>query len=351
MKEQDISLNFQSDLVNMPTEQMWDAMRKAKIGWVIDREDASVNQLEEMAAHMMGKESALFIPTGRMATLVGLMTLCGRGNQVVLEEESHIVWSQEWGISYICGAYPRLIRGRMGAMEPGDVEAAIEESRFKHKPITDVVCLENTHNMAGGTVLSLEQTNTLCDLAHKYGAKVLLDGARIFHAAIALELRPAELVKNCDIMTFNLTKGLSAPAGALLCGDKELVEGAYHNLGCIGGHSLHKAGILAAAGIIALEKMVDRLAEDQMRAKRFAQKLSQINGIKVDMDAIQTNIVMADVSNAGVNSDEFLKRISESGMRAHKLTSKKVRFTFHRHITDTSVKQAIDIVKRIINNR
>ena len=350
-EKQDISLNFQSDLVNMPTEDMWVAMREAKPGWAIGREDSSVNRLEEVASCMMGKESALFVPTGRMATLVGLMTLCGRGNQVILEEESHIVWSQEWGVSYICGAYPRLIKGKMGAMEPADVEAAIEESRFKHRPTTDVVCLENTHNMAGGTVLSLEQTNSLCDVAHKHDARVLLDGARIFYAAIALKLEPAKLVKNCDIVTFNLTKGLSAPAGALICGDKQVIEEAYHSLGRIGGNSFHKAGILAAAGIIALETMVDRLAEDQVRAKQFAQQLSQISGIKVDMKAVQTNIVMADISGTRLNSDEFLKLNNELGMRASKLTSKTIRFAFHRHITDASVEQALDIIRQIINRK
>jgi threonine aldolase len=147
-------INLQSDLVNRPTDEMWHAMRETEFGWVADRDDFSVNRLENKAAELMGKEAALFILTGRMACLIALMTLCKRGNQVILEKNSHIAWSQERGLAYICGLYPRLIEGKSGIIDPDDVEAAITESRFKNVPPTDLVCLENTHNMAGGAVIT-----------------------------------------------------------------------------------------------------------------------------------------------------------------------------------------------------
>ncbi len=339
-------IDLQSDHVNKPTDEMWDAMRRTEPGWVIGRQDRSVNHLEEMAAEMMGKEAALFIPTGRMAVLVGLMTLCRRGHQVILERNSHVAWSQEWGLAYVCGAWPRLIEGRLGRMKPQDVAEAITESCFQHSPTTDLLCLENTHNTAGGTVLTVEQTKSLCDVAHQHGAQVLLDGARIFYAAAALGVRPADLVAETDAVTFNLEKGLSAPAGAFLCGTRSMLEEAYRNLSRIGGHSFHKAGILAAAGIVALEKMVDRLVDDIQRARAFAEKINEIPNIAVDLSATQSNIVMADISASGSTADEVLKYLRENGIIAHEYTPQIVRFTFHRHITDQDVTRVLDSLRK-----
>ncbi len=187
--------------------------------------------------------------------------------------------------------------------------------QFKHGPTTDLLCLENTHNMAGGTVLTREQTKSLCDVAHQHGARVLLDGARLFYAAAALGVKPADLVAQTDAVTFNLEKGLSAPVGALLCGTKSMLEEAYRNLSRIGGHSIHKAGILAAAGIVALEKMVDRLVDDIRRAREFAEKLNDIPNVAVDLSATQSNIVMADISATGSTAEEVLKFLSEKGCK------------------------------------
>ena len=341
-------INLQSDVVNTPTKEMWNAMSKARTGWVIDREDPSVNELEEKAAKKMGKESALFVLTGRMAILVALMTLARRGHQIILEKDSHIVWGEEWGLSFICGLYPRLIKGSFGIMNPLEIENAINESKFKHKPVTDLVCIENTHNMAGGTVIDLKQTEAISEISHKYGAKVFLDGARIFHAAIALNITAAELVKPCDMVMFSLVKGLSAPGGALLCGTEKDISEAYINLSRIGANSFHKLGILASAGIVALENMVDRLSEDQLKAKIFAKKISSIENIKVDLERVQTNIVMADISKTAFTSDQFLNLLKKEEIYAHKFTDKIVRFTFHREITESDIEKVISIIKEII---
>jgi threonine aldolase len=345
-------IDLKSDLMNMPTEEMWEAMRNAESGgWVIDREDPNVQRLEQMAAEMMGKEDALFVLTGRMACLIALMTHCERGHQVILEKDAHILWAQEWGLAYICGLYPRLVEGHRGVMDPKDVEAAISEYRFNHLPKTDLVCIENTHNMAGGTVVSLKRTEELCEVAHRHGAKAFIDGARIFHAAIALGVKAKDLVAPADSVMFSLIKGLSAPGGVLLCGTREFVRQAHLNLGRIGANAFHRAGILAAAGIVALEKMVDRLQEDQRRAKAFASSLHQIKGVGVDLDSVQTNIVMADISASGLSSDEFLKRLMKQGVRAHRFTPKMIRFTFQRQISDGDVGAAAKAVQDVMEGR
>jgi len=341
-------IDFKSDVVNLPTDEMWQAMRSAEPGWIIDRDDHYVQRLEEMGAALMGKEAALFVLTGRMANLIALMTLAERGHQVILERTCHIAWSEEWGISHICGLYPRLLESDAGAISPQSVEAAILENQFHHTPVTDLVCIENTHNVAGGTVISVAQTQAVCEVAHTHGAAVFIDGARIFHAALALGVKASDLAVPADAVMFSLVKGLSAPAGALLCGTHAFVERAYDNLRRIGAWSFHKAGILAAAGIVALEKMISRLREDQLRARCFAEGLAGIPGICVDLDRVQTNIVMADLSSSGLSTDEFLDRLVERGIRAHRLTDCVARFTFHRHISDEDVETTLQSIAKVV---
>ncbi len=329
---------------------MWAAMRQAELGWVIDRQDASVQRLEKMAAEMMGKEAAVFVLTGRMACLTALMTYGQRGNQVVLEKYSHLAWAQEWSLAYVCGLYPRLVEGRFGVMDSVDLEEAITEARFKHVPRTDLVCLENTHNMSGGRVLSVAQTEALSEVAHRHGAKVFLDGCRIFHASASLGVKPAALAAPVEAVVISLIKGLCGPGGALLCGPGEDMNRAHHNLKRIGGHAFHRAGMLAAAGIVALETMVDRLREDIVRAKAFAQELNQIKGIAVDLDSVESNIVMADISATGLDSDEFLKQLLARGIKGHKFTEEIVRFTFHRHIGEEEVAEVIAAVRQLVGD-
>jgi threonine aldolase len=342
-------IDLKSDLMNMPTEEMWEAMRKAETGgWVVDRQDANVQRLEKRAAEMMGKEDALFILTGRMACLVALMTHCERGHQVILEKDSHILWAEEWGLAYICGLYPRLIEGHRGVMDIKDVEGALTEYRFNHLPTTDLVCIENTHNMAGGTVVSIKRTEELCEVAHRHGAQVFIDGARIFHAAIALGAKPKDLVAPADSVMFSLVKGLSAPGGVLLCGKAEFIRKAHLNLGRIGANAFHRAGLLAAAGMVAIEKMVDQLRDHQRRAKSFARALHQIKGVGVDLESVQTNIVMADISASGLSSDEFLSRLLKKGVRGHRFTPTMIRFTFHRLIMDEDVGVAAGAVQAVM---
>jgi len=196
--------------------------------------------------------------------------------------------------------------------------------------------------------LTVKQTEKLCEIAHRYNAHVFIDGARIFYAAAALGVKPSELVAPADAVMFSLIKGLSGPAGAILCGSADAMERAYINLRRIGAASFHRAGMCAAAGIIALETMVDRLREDIRRAKEFAKMLTEIDGVIVDLEKVQTNIVMADISASGLRSSEFLARLLEHGVKAHQYTDKVIRFTFHRHITDEDVVNAVEAVRKVM---
>ena len=341
-------IDMRSDFLNLPTEEMWDAMRHAQFGWAVGRQDNSVLRLEAMAAKIMGKKAALFVPTGRMACLVTLMSHCRRGNQVVMEKDCHIAWAQEWGVAFVCGLYPRLIEGTEGRMKPEQVEKAITESRFGHAPTTDLVCLENTHNMSGGRAMTAHQTAEISEVAHRHNAKVFLDGCRIFYASAALGVKPAELAESVDTVVFSLIKGLCGPGGVMLCGSTEDIDAAWHALQRLGGHAFHRAAMLAAGGIVALETMVERLVDDIARAKRFARELASFDGIKSNADSVESNIVMVDISSTGLRSAEFLERLMTRGVQAHKFTDDVVRFTFHRQIGDREVEQALEAVSEVL---
>ena len=340
-------VDLRSDLMALPSEEMWKAMRRAEPGWVVDREDPQVGQLERMAAELTGKEAALFVPTGRMAGLVAILTCCGRGNQLILGEQSHIVWCEEWGLSYVAGVYPRLLPERKGMMDPDEMEAAITESRFSHVSVTDLVCIENTHTGSGGRVVSLELTEALCEVAHRHGAKVYIDGARILYAAAAQSISVRELVAPADVIVFSLLKGLGAPLGSLLCGPRKVIDRAFINLRRIGGHAVHRAGIFAAAGIVALESELDKLGGDIVRAQEFARAASRIGGLGVDPSAVETNIVMIDVGGTGVESREFLKLLLEHGVRGHPYTDQIARFTFHPRISDADLEHTLAAIRSV----
>ena len=341
-------INLKSDLMNLPTLSMWKSMERTKPGWVIDRIDPTVNELEQTTADMLGKERGLFVITGRMACLVALMTLCERGDQIIMEEDSHIAWAQEWGLSYICGLYPRLIKGCNGVMDGEKIKKAIYSSRFKHRPETGLLCLENTHNMSGGSVMTPEQTHKQAQIAHDFGAKVFLDGARLLYAAAALDVEPIELAQPADMVSISLIKGIGALGGAVLCGRETDIDKAFRNMQRLGGHAFHRAGIIAASGLIALRDMPGKLKEDIRRAIEFARMLKKIDTLDIDLSNIQSNIVMVGIEKTALSSDQFLEKLKECGLLGHQFTEKIVRFTFHQGITDREVNRSYDIIKNLI---
>jgi len=239
---------------------MKEAMKNADVGDDVYQEDPTVNQLEGLAAEKLRKEAALFVPSGTMGNLIAVLTHCQRGDEVILEIDSHIYFYEVGGMSAVAGVIPRLIIGDKGILDPQDVKRALRDDNF-HFPKTTLICLENTHNRAGGTIISPKLTEEICQLAHQRNISVHLDGARIFNAAIALNIEPTLLTKNVDSVMFCLSKGLSAPVGSILAGSKEFIQRARKNRKMLGG-GMRQAGILAAAGIIAIENMVERLGED-----------------------------------------------------------------------------------------
>lgn len=326
---------------------MKEAMKNANIGDDVYREDPTVNQLEGLAAKKLRKEAALFVPSGTMGNLIAVLTHCQRGDEVILEIDSHIYFYEVGGMSAVAGVIPRLIIGDKGILDPQDVKRALRDENF-HFPKTTLICLENTHNRAGGTIISPKLTEEICQLAHQRNIAVHLDGARIFNAAIALNIEPALLTKNVDSVMFCLSKGLSAPVGSILAGSKEFIQRARKNRKMLGG-GMRQAGILAAAGIIAIENMVERLGEDHKNARILGEGLADIDGIKVDLETIQTNMVNIDLQESGMDTFQFLPKLTEYNILGLPRPPTKVRLVTHYGISEEDIYVTIKAIKEIVS--
>lgn len=333
-------IDLRSDTLTPPTEDMWAAMRRTAFGAASFGDDPTVRELCGLAAATLGKEAALYVPTCSMANLLALMVFGRPGTQVVLESGMHMVWAEGLGFAHPAGLFPRLLDGVRGALDPAAIEDAVAVPRFGRLPRTSLIAIENSHNNAGGTVLTAERTAAIVEVAARHGIPVHLDGARLFNAAAALHVPVRRLAEPVDTIAISLNKGLSAPEGALLCGPRPTIEEARVAAERIGGASLHKAGIAAAAGIVALGTMVDRLAEDNRRARRLAEDLSRLDGIAVDLATVHTNIVNADLRD-GVPAGAFAARLAEHGVRAWERSAQRVRFVTHRLIDDADVETAV----------
>jgi threonine aldolase len=347
--DQHHTVDLRSDVVSQPTEAMWHAMREAPLGLASAGEDPSLRQLEGYAAELAGKEAALYMPTGTMANLVALMTHTNRGDQVIMESSSHTLWSEEWSFASICGVLARGIDGAHGYMEPETVRGVIRDKRFSHRPHTSLICLENTHNMAGGTILTPTQIQSIKAVAEDYGIAIHLDGARIFNACVALDKPLRAFTDDVDSVVMNLNKGLSAPEGALLCGSNRFIEQVRLNLKQLGGGSLHKAGIFAAAGLVALQTMIPALADDHRRAQLLAHELSKLNGVRIDLSTVQTNIVMAAIDEAVVPAELLIQQMKEQGIRATLYKANVIRFVTHREVTDEGICRVIQVIRDIVS--
>jgi threonine aldolase len=323
---------------------MWDAMVGAPAGWPHGGDDASVNALQALAAEMTGKEAALFVPTGTMANLLALMTHATRGDQVIAEASSHIFWSEEWGYAYVCGLAPRPVEGTRGRMAPEQVHDAITEEHLGHRPHTGLICLENTHNMAGGTIVTPDQTRALADVARAYGIPVHIDGARILNAAAGLGTPLSALVGASDSVAISLTKGLSAPYGAVLCGSADFVGRCTVNLKRLGGSSVHKAGIYAAAGLVALRTMGPQLADDNRRASALSRRVQELGLGTIQPWPVETNIVVLSIDRGWLPARTFARRLADAGVKVSVRTDDTVRLVTHRHITDQDVDRVVGIV-------
>ncbi len=336
-------IDLRSDTVTLPTEEMREAMQGAELGDDVFGEDPTVNRLQERAAERLGKEAGLLVTSGTQGNLVSLLAQTRPGEEVIVEADAHLLNNESGGIARIAGLTPRVLPGRYGALTGAQIEAALRPTNL-HFPPTSVVCLENTHNAAGGTVLRPEQMEEVGGVARDHDLRLHVDGARIFNAAVALQVPPERLAREADSLTFCLSKGLSCPAGSVVVGSRRFIGEARRARKVLGG-GMRQAGILAAAGLVALDTMVDRLAEDHARARRLAKRIASLGAVDVDLDSVQTNIVIFDVSPLGVSSAAFQKELASRGLRVTTKGAARVGCVTHSGIGDADIEGALTILE------
>ncbi len=334
-------IDLRSDTVTKPTPEMREAMAKAEVGDDVYGDDPTVNRLQDMAAELMAKEAGLFVPSGTMGNLAAILSHCQRGDEVIIGQLNHSFLYEAGGMSVLGGVHSYQLKNQPdGSLLPADVEAAIRPDD-PHDPITRLVCLENTHNRCGGTVQTPEYTREISRVAHKHGLKVHLDGARIFNAAAALGVPARELAEPVDSVTFCLSKGLCAPVGSVLCGDREFIHKARRARKLLGG-GMRQAGVLAAAGIVALQKMTGRLAEDHARARRLADGLRENACVVLDPGSPATNMIFFNLSpKARVSAPEATEQLKKEGILVSPNSERRFRLVTHYWIDDTAVERTI----------
>jgi threonine aldolase len=341
------TIDLRSDTVTLPTPAMREAIYQAEVGDDVYGEDPTVNQLEEMAARRLGMEVGLFVVSGTMGNLVALLTHCGRGDEFIVGHIAHTFLYEAGGSAALGGIHPRTVLNQPdGTLDLADVEAAIRAENV-HFPRSRLICLENTHNRCGGAVLTPEYTKAVCQLAKRHGLAVHLDGARVFNAAVALGVDVKELVEDVDSVQFCLSKGLSAPVGSVICGDEEFIHEARRNRKIVGG-GMRQAGIIAAAGIVALEQMVDRLADDHANARRLAEGLAEIPGLAINADRVQTNIVIFEVTSKRLTPAEFEARLDERGVKLSAIGGRRLRAVTHYGIEAGDIEVALAVAREVM---
>ena len=339
-------IDLRSDTVTKPTSAMREAMAAAELGDDVYGEDPSVNRLQDIAAEITGKDAALFVPSGTMGNLAAVLAYCQRGEEVILGHLAHTFLYEAGGIAALGGVQPYTVPNQSdGTLDLDDIRAAIR-SDDAHFPVTRLIALESTHNRCGGVALSLEYMLSVKKLAEERGLLVHLDGARMFNAAVSLGCSAADIAAQVDSVTFCLSKGLSAPVGSLLCGSQEFIHKAHRIRKQVGG-GMRQAGVLAAAGIVALEQMVKRLADDHARAESLAALLDQLDGLHVY--AQNTNMVYIELA-ADVSMDEpsLLKALEEGGIKLGWVGPRRFRLVTHNDIDNANIEKAAAVFSDIL---
>ncbi len=340
-------IELRSDTFTTPTPAMRRAMAEAEVGDDQYGEDPTVDRLERRAAEIVGKQAAVYVPSGMMGNLCGVLSQTQRGDEVILGDLAHIV-QNEMGASFVLGGIvPRLVPNRDGLPSLDDIAAAVRPRGMY--PRTSLVCLENTHNNCGGSVITAAQTKAVADLAHERGMRVHLDGARIFNAATALGVDPRELTRDVDTVQFCFSKGLAAPVGSILCGDAETVVKARRVRKLLGG-AMRQAGVIAAAALVALEQMRDRLVEDHRSAKRLAEGLARIGGVRLDAAKVVTNIVSFEIDPQVMDAGAFQTACAERGLRFSRYlgSSPRLRAVTHNDVTSADIDAAVEIAAAVL---
>jgi threonine aldolase len=335
--------------MTQPTETMRRAMAEAEVGDDVFGEDPTVNHLEEMAAERLGKEAALYVSSGTMGNLVSQLAHCGRGDEIILGSHSHTFFFEQGGSAAVGGIHPRTVPNQPdGKLALADIEAAIRGDNV-HFPISRLIILENTHNLCNGFPLDTDYMKAVGEIAGRHKLKIHVDGARFFNAAVALNVDPKDLAAEADSVSFCLSKGLAAPVGSVVCGTQDFINEARRARKLLGG-GMRQAGVLAAAGIVALDEMVNRLADDHANAKKLAMGLAQMPGISIDPHQIQTNIVFFEVAREDMTPAEFVQRIDAEGIRMLVVPTgpHTVRAVTHYHITSADIDQALGVISKVM---
>jgi threonine aldolase len=341
-------IDMRSDTVTRPTPHMRAAMAAAEVGDDVYGEDPTINRLQEMAAERMGKEAGLFVPSGTMGNLAAVLAHCGRGDEVILGNLGHTFLFEGGGIAALGGVHPFVLPTQPdGTLTLDDIRAAIRGDD-PHYPVSRLVTLENTHNRCGGVPLTPLYMDQIGQLAQETGLKVHLDGARIFNAAVALGVPAARLAAAADSVTFCLSKGLCAPVGSVLCGSRDFIYKARRIRKQLGG-GMRQAGVLAAAGIVALEEMVDRLDEDHCRARNLARGLSNIPGLAVKHEMPPTNMVFAALDErADLSAQQVVQQLLAQGVKVGAVGPRRFRLVTHYWIDDEGVDRAIQAFQQVL---
>lgn len=341
-------IDLRSDTVTKPTPAMREAMAKAEVGDDVYGEDPTVNRLQEISAEMMGKESGLFVASGTMGNLAGILAHCQRGDEVIVGKKAHTYLYEAGGISALGGVHSCQIPNQPdGSLVLEDIEAAIRPDD-PHDPITRLICLENTHNRCGGTYQTPEYMQRVSNFIHKRGLSIHLDGARIFNAAAAQGIKAKELAGPVDSVTFCLSKGLCAPVGSVLCGSQEFIRKALRLRKMLGG-GMRQAGILAAAGIVALETMTGRLSEDHQRARNLALGLKQIPGLIFDQEIPATNMVFLSLTpEVKLEMSAIVEKLKGRGILAGVTGPRSFRLVLHYWINDAGVEKTVTAFRSVL---
>lgn len=343
------TIDMRSDTVTRPTPAMRRAMAEAEVGDDVYGEDPTVRRLEELAADMLGKEAAVFVPSGTMGNLISVLAHCGRGDEVILGDQSHIFRYEQGGTAALGSVHHFSVPNAPdGTLALADIKRAIRWDD-EHDPITRLIALENTQNRCGGRVLPVEYMDAVGAFAAVRRLALHIDGARIWNAAVALKVTPARLVQSADSVSACLSKGLAAPVGSVVAGNKEFIRKARRNRKVTGG-GMRQAGILAAAGIVALTEMYDRLVEDHHHAWSLAGGLATIDGLAADPAVVETNILVVTVEDDALRAEKVAASLAERGLLVNALDDHRIRVVTNYHVTTADVERALDLFEGVMKD-